>query len=84
MNKLNATLMLIFSVCFFSVATGAEDKAVALVLKTAGKVEINKSGSSNWRNTARGHRLDSGEVVRTGENSLAALVFTGGFFSYHG
>lgn len=76
MNKLNVIIVLVFSVCFFSAVTGAEDKAVALVLKTIGKVQINKGGSSNWQNTGRGHRLDSGEIVRTGKNSLAALVFT--------
>ncbi len=76
MNKLMTIVVLAFSVCFFSVVTGAEDKDVALVLKTAGKVQINKSGSRSWQNTGRGHRLGSGEVVRTGKNSLAALVFT--------
>lgn len=76
MNKLNALFVLIFSVCVFSVASGAEEKDIALVLKTIGKVQINKSGSRTWQNTRRGQRLNSGEVVRTGENSLAALVFT--------
>ncbi len=53
-----------------------DDKDVALVLKTAGKVELNKQGRSTWFSAKRGHRMNSGEVVRTGPNSIAALVFT--------
>lgn len=52
------------------------DKDVALVLKTKGKVELNKQGRLNWAPARRGERVNSGEVVRTGDNSLAALVFT--------
>ncbi len=54
----------------------ADDKDVALVLKTAGKVELGKVGGNKWQLAKRGHRVDSGEVVRTSDNSLAALVFT--------
>lgn len=54
----------------------AEGKDVALVLKTAGKVQLTKKGRSTSFAARRGHRLNSGEVVRTGDNSLAALVFT--------
>lgn len=54
----------------------ANDKDVALMLKTKGKVELNKQGRQNWAPARRGERLNSGEVIRTGDNSLAALVFT--------
>lgn len=59
-----------------TVLRAADDKDVALVLKTLGKVELNKQGYSSWAAAKRGNRLNSGEVVRTGDKSLAAIVFT--------
>lgn len=66
------TLLLVFVIgsCLY-----ADDKDVALMLKAAGSVQI-KKGRNNWFTAKRGQRLDSGELVRTGDNSLAALVFT--------
>src|SRR3990172_983244 len=54
----------------------AEAKDVALVLKTVGNVQLTKQSEKGWLNASRGNRLNSGQVVKTGENSLAALVFT--------
>jgi len=54
----------------------ADDKDVALVLKTAGQVELRPTSRSPWAKAKRGQRLDSGQAVRTGNSSLAALVFT--------
>jgi len=51
------------------------DKDIALVLKTAGQVQINSSNGA-WQNAARGARLHAGAQVRTGEQALAAIVFT--------
>jgi hypothetical protein len=58
-----------------STAPPAPDKDIALVLKTTGQVHIN-SGNSAWQNAARGSRLNAGAQVRTGDQSLAAIVFT--------
>lgn len=70
-------MVLLLSAIFFSSSLFAEeDRDVALVLKAAGKVELNKQGRSSWSSARRGERLHSGEVVRTGDRSLAALVFT--------
>ncbi|RMF70279.1 MAG: hypothetical protein D6743_00495 [Calditrichaeota bacterium] len=51
------------------------DDDVALILKTRGQVQVTK-GRDVWTTARRGERLNSGSVVRTGESSLAALVFT--------
>lgn len=56
-------------------APPAADKDIALVLKTTGQVQIN-SRNGDWRNAARGARLNAGTEVRTGDQSLAAIVFT--------
>jgi hypothetical protein len=56
----------------FSVA----EKAVALVLKTTGQVQINDTSNGAWQNAARGTRLNAGTQVRTGDESLAAIIFT--------
>jgi hypothetical protein len=52
------------------------DKDIALVLKTIGKVSINRTGNSRWVKAQKGSRLNSGNVMHTGEKSLAAIVFT--------
>jgi hypothetical protein len=51
------------------------EKDIALVLKTTGQVQIN-STNDTWQNAARGTRLHAGAQVRTGDQSLAAIVFT--------
>ncbi|NIR50467.1 FecR domain-containing protein [candidate division KSB1 bacterium] len=53
-----------------------DDKDVALMLKTVGQVELNKQGKKSWISARRGARIHSGEQVRTGDKSLAALIFT--------
>jgi ferric-dicitrate binding protein FerR (iron transport regulator) len=55
---------------------GQTAKDVAVMIKTAGKVEVNKSTNGGWQTAAKGTRLDAGNQVRTGEQSLAAVVFT--------
>jgi len=54
----------------------APEKDIALVLKTTGQVQINNSSNGAWQNALRGMRLNAGSQVRTGEQSLAAIVFT--------
>lgn len=51
------------------------EKDIALVLKTAGQVQINSSNGA-WQNAPKGTRLNAGMQVRTGNESLAAIVFT--------
>jgi hypothetical protein len=52
------------------------EKDVALVLKTAGQVEVSPSTDGAWLNATRGTRLHAGNQIRTGDNALAAIVFT--------
>jgi ferric-dicitrate binding protein FerR (iron transport regulator) len=61
---------------FVSTAQAQNDKDVALMLKTKGKVEVNQQGRNIWSQANRGERIHSGQVVRTGDEALAALVFT--------
>lgn len=49
---------------------------VAIILKSKGNVQIKKEQAKNWSNADRGVRLDSGDMVKTSENSLAAIMFT--------
>jgi len=56
-------------------APATPEKDIALVLKTAGQVQIN-SNNGAWQNVARGARLNAGAEVRTGDQALAAIVFT--------
>lgn len=58
-----------------SMAPAQTAKDVALMIKTSGTVEVNKSTNGGWQTASKGTRLDAGNQVRTGEASLAALVF---------
>jgi ferric-dicitrate binding protein FerR (iron transport regulator) len=69
-------IILLYSLSICTGLNAQDDKDVALVLKTKGRVELNKQGVRGWATARRGQRLNSGQVVRTGDNSLAALVFT--------
>lgn len=57
-----------------SFAQGSQD--IALILKTIGTVEVNAGQDGDWMLAKRGMRLSSGHVIRTGDKSLAAIVFT--------
>lgn len=49
---------------------------VALILKSTGTVKVKQETASNWRAAEKGLRLNSGDVIKTAENSLAAIIFT--------
>src|SRR3990172_3748370 len=53
----------------------AVTRDIAIVLKITGTAQV-KSGQSNWETLQKGRRLQDGERVRTGAESLVALVFT--------
>jgi len=69
-------ILSVLLVGLFCSAAYSDGKDVALILKTAGTVGVNKQGRTTWSRARRGGRLHSGEVVKTGQKSLAALVFT--------
>jgi hypothetical protein len=64
------------AMAFAGAAYAQNDKDVALMLKTKGKVEVNQQGRNVWSSANRGERIHSGQVVRTGDEAFAALVFT--------
>lgn len=51
------------------------DKDIALMLKTSGPVQIG-AGANTWQDATRGARLHAGTQVRTGDQALAAIIFT--------
>jgi len=51
-------------------------KDVAIVLKSNGKVTVKESTTKKWKKGRRGKRLDSGDIVKTYDNSFAAIMFT--------
>ena len=52
------------------------DKDVAIILKSKGNVKVKKEKVRSWHEGGRGFRLDSGDIVKTYEQSLAAVMFT--------
>ncbi len=75
MNRKN--MLTALALCLLTtVALAKGSGSVALVLKTAGSVAITKQGRSTWSSARRGERIHSGEVLKTGQRSVAALVFT--------
>ncbi|MFZ5517726.1 MAG: FecR family protein [Candidatus Zhuqueibacterota bacterium] len=49
---------------------------MAIVLKTSGKVTVKDAATKKWKDSQRGERLDSGDIVKTNENAFAAIMFT--------
>ena len=78
MNLLSKLLIAISLVCILcsDIAYGQNNKDVAIILKSKGDVKIRKEKSKNWNNGSQGSRLDSGDLLKTSENSLAAIMFT--------
>lgn len=59
-----------------ALATASAVRDIAVILKSAGKVEVGSTSSQGWRPAVRGTRLNSENRVRTGGNSMATLIFT--------
>lgn len=49
---------------------------IAIMLKSVGKVKVKKDQRKDWNDGRQGTRLDSGDIIRTYENSLAAVLFS--------
>ncbi len=69
------TLIVLSFVVFASAALADGAKSIAIALKTDGEVE-SKTPDSKWVNLTRGTILNDGDMVRTGKDGFAALVFT--------
>ncbi len=68
-------LMIIISLFAISAsAWSAPGRDIALVLKVQGMAEIQQT--SSWDELNRGHRINSGDKIRTGRDAMVALVFT--------
>lgn len=66
-----STIILFVAACSLKAAAEPE---IAFVLKVSGNAKI-KSGTSNWTDLTKGSRLRSGDQIRTGANTLVAIVF---------
>lgn len=75
-KKLLYLLLLVFIIVISQSVTGSGSKDVAFVFKTNGKIQIKRADTNNWNNVKRGFRLNSGDEIRTGDKSLAALLFS--------
>ena len=60
----------------FALAQTQPAKDIAVVLKSAGAVQVTRTQKGAAENAPRGTRLNSGNVVRTGAGAAAALIFT--------
>jgi uncharacterized protein YxjI len=78
MNLLNKFIIFIGLLGLLSgeIVHGQNNKDVAIILKSKGEVQVRKEKSKNWNNCNQGGRLDSGDILKTSENSLAAIMFT--------
>ena len=78
MKKFNHSVftLLVFGMLISPSFLSADNKDIALVLKTKGTVGVKSPAKRGYVRAKRGNRLDDGEIIKTGKNSLAALVFT--------
>ncbi len=69
-----------FILCIFILSTFLQTHAavpgqeIAFVLKVSGNAKF-KTEKTNWTDLSKGTRLRSGDQIRTGTNTLVALVF---------
>ena len=66
-------LILLF---MYNLLFAQNSKDVAIVLKSNGDVRVKKKIKQKWYKGRRGFRLDSGDIIKTANNSLAAVMFT--------
>ncbi|MDW7679567.1 MAG: FecR family protein, partial [bacterium] len=59
-----------------AVGSAQNSRDVAIILKSTGDVRVKKSATNRWSRGDRGFRLDSGDIIKTASNSLAAVMFT--------
>jgi len=78
MNLFNRTVAVFFSLLLLiGTPLRAQSTAdVAIILKSKGKVKVRKKRINKWRKGGRGFRLDSGDILKTYQKSLAAVMFT--------
>lgn len=76
MKHFQTCLIMLCLVCSHTLLFGENDKDVALMLKSKGQVHLRAAAQKDWEPAKVGARLHSGEIVRTGDRSLAAIVFT--------
>ena len=80
MDTMKFSSIIIISFSFFLLITGSlqaqSNNDVAIILKSKGKVKVRKEKIQKWGDGKRGIRLDSGDIVKTYEQSLAAVMFT--------
>jgi len=78
MKKFNHSVFILL-VCGMLISPSflsADNKDIALVLKTKGTVGVKNPTQRGYVRAKRGNRLDDGETIKTGRNSFAALIFT--------
>lgn len=71
---IGALLVALFGISHHGLAQQAND--VAVVLKTKGKVDVTRVQNRPAEIAKQGTRLHNGNLLHTGDESLAALVFT--------
>ena len=79
--KIKHFLIILISFCIVYItiipkALSDNARDIALLLKITGSVEINKANPGGWQKGVRGMRLNSGDKIRTGDNSMATVIFT--------
>ena len=75
-SKFLMMVTFIFVIGLLHAREATDSKDIAFLFKTNGKVEIQKNSTKSWSRGKRGSRLSSGDKIKTGDNSIAALLFT--------
>ena len=78
MNRTVKFLLTIFVLlcAFQGYSYSQSNNDIAIILKAVGNVKVKKDQLKDWSAGNRGFSLDSGDIVKTHENSLAAILFT--------
>ncbi len=53
-----------------------EESDIALILKARGEIKIHQATSGQWIKGVIGMRLNSGDIIKTGNDALVVVIFT--------
>ncbi|MBN2010107.1 FecR domain-containing protein [candidate division KSB1 bacterium] len=56
--------------------TGEQGKDIAIVLKATGQVQLKQANAASFTKAERGEHVNSGDVIQTGADGFAAVMFT--------
>ena len=69
-------LTIFYAVFFLDTTPAANSDDIAIIIKSKGVVKVRAAHTRKLRNAKPGMHLNSGDIIKTGNNALIAIMFT--------